>query len=280
MAPLGVLAIVGAVVSVVAFDRRPSRSWRRVAQFAITIASWGVLWFATASAFSVRAMTSLPLHMIDHVIVMFAVPMGLIGSGAVRDWWWVLGVERRRRVLTWWYRERRWRVPRVVANPFVAAVAMNTAMVTAHVPGVFDFVMDRQWAMDWLMEPAFLFSGLFFFHYLVASTPRRLHVRLRVQLAMIAVTMIEMVVLAMAMAIFSRASWYHVTAMSMAGMGNAHAVHMTFAQQQLAAGVLWICGDIWAVPLIVAISRRLVARDGSLFAALERQVSGSTRSSV
>jgi cytochrome c oxidase assembly factor CtaG len=281
VAPLGVLAVVGALVSVVAFDRRPSRSSRTVARFALTIASWGALWFAAASPFSRRAMTNLPLHMIGHVIVMFLVPMGLIGSGAVRDWWWLLGVGARRRLLRRWYVARRARVPRLVANPISATVVLNAVMVASHTPRVFDYVMDHMWAMDWLMEPAFLFSGLFFFHYLVPSSPRRLKGRLRLQFAMVVATMFEMVLLAMSMAIFTKAPWYHLTATSMAGMGvGRRPVAMTFHQQQLAAAILWICGDFWAVPLIVAIIRRVVARDGSLLAALERQSSGLARSAV
>jgi len=62
----------------------------------------------------------------------------------------------------------------------------------------------------------------------------------------------------------------------MPGMGLSPAV--AFHQQQLAAAILWICGDFWAVPCLVLIVRRLVLRDGSILGALERhsaKVSGS-----
>jgi hypothetical protein len=55
--------------------------------------------------------------------------------------------------------------------------------------------------------------------------------------------------------------------------GMATTVSAAFHQQQLAAAILWICGDFWAVPLLVMIARRVVSRDGSLLAALERQSS-------
>jgi hypothetical protein len=101
-------------------------------------------------------------------------------------------------------------------------------------------------------------------------------VRASAQLVMIAVTMVEMVVLAMAMSIFTKASWYSVMrpGPGMALMpGMARSASAAFSQQRLAAAILWICGDVWAIPCLVLIVRRVIARDGSLFAALERQSS-------
>ena len=276
MTPLGVVAILGAIVSMLAYGARRTHSRRVKLQFALALVTWGLLWFATASRFSSDGMTNLPDHMIGHVIVMFLVPMGLIGSGSARSFWWVLGTATRRRVLRWWYLGRTWRTPKWLANPILAAIALNVVMVSAHVPRVFDSVMEHSWAMDWVMEPAFLLSGLFFFHYLIPAVPRKIRIRLRLQLFMVLLTMFEMLIMAMAMSIFTKAAWYSVMfrhSKAMPGMGTAPhlTVAQAFHQQQLAAAILWICGDFWAVPCLVLIIRRLVMRDGSLLAALERQ---------
>ena len=283
MHPLGIVALAGGVASTVAFVRRPSRRRRTMLQFAAAMTSWSLLWFATASHFAELGMMSLPDHMIGHVLVMFAIPMGLIVSSTGRSWVWLLGVHQRRRLLRWWHCHRRLRCPRFRGAPVLAAVTMNTVMVAAHVPAIFDWIMVHNGAMDWLMEPAFLLSGLFFFHYLIPAWPHRITVRLRVQFLMVAATMVEMLIVAMAMSIFSSTNWYSVMLMPsmptmpyMPGMGLSPAV--AFHQQQLAAAILWICGDFWAVPCLVLIVRRLVLRDGSILGALERhsaKVSGS-----
>ena len=85
MSPLGVLAVAGAVATILAFDRRRVRTTRSSAYALLALFSWVVLWFATSSAFARRGMTNLPDHMIAHVLVMFLVPMGLIYSGFVRS---------------------------------------------------------------------------------------------------------------------------------------------------------------------------------------------------
>jgi cytochrome c oxidase assembly factor CtaG len=280
MSPLGVLAVAGAVLTILAFDRRRVRTTRSSLQSLLALFSWAVLWFATASSFERRGMTNLPDHMIGHVLVMFLVPIGLIYAGFARSLWWIVPVERRRAMLRWWYVTRSKRLPTWVLHPFTAAVVLNVVMVAAHTPRLFDFSMAHLWAMQWLMEPAFLLSGLFFFHFLISSPPRRNRVALSQQVAMVVVTMFEMLILAMSMSIFTKASWYDVMTPGhgMAYMpGMATTVAAAFHQQQLAAGILWICGDFWAVPILVMIARRLARRDGSLFAVLERQTSRLSR---
>ena len=276
--PSGVLAALGPLLTLASLWRRPSRPPRVLWQAAIALGSFGALWFAGASAFARDSMSSLPIHMVSHIIVMFLVPIGLVYSGSARSFWWILSVATRRRLLRWWYLRRRWRAPRVLAHPLTAAVVLNAVMVMAHSPRVFDAIMEHGWSMDWIMEPVFLLSGLYFFHFLVTSPPRVNRVRLRWQLAMVLMTMAEMVVLAMAMAIFTRHSWYSVMdpipgMPAMPGMGmHAATLAQAFSDQQLAAAILWICGDFWAVPCLVAIVRRVIAREGSLLAALDRSV--------
>ncbi len=288
MAPLGVVAIIGAALSIISFLRRPSRRQRTQLQFIVSIFSWTSLWFATASSFASSGMTNLTSHMIGHVIVMFLVPIGLILSGTARSWWWLLPVDSRRKVLRWWNVDRDFRVPKFFFNPISAALVLNAVMVTSHIPSVFDASMEHQWGMDYLLEPSFLLSGLFFFHFIVSSSPRKNKVGIRLQLFMILSTMLEMLVMAMSLSIFSNSAWYAVMK-PMAGMTNMNMAGMTmpattlleaFHQQQLAAGVLWVCGDFWAVPCLILIIRRLANRNGgSLFNALNRgseKFTGST----
>jgi cytochrome c oxidase assembly factor CtaG len=276
MSPLGVIAVLGAVASILAYSRRKTTSLRVNFQFAIALLSWGLLWYATASPFAAQGMVSLPKHMIAHILVMFLVPIGLTYAGALRSLWWILRPAPRRRLLSWWYLRRTWRAPKWLFNILSATVVLNAVMIASHLPRVFDYVMARTWMMQWVVEPAFLLSGLFFFHFIVSSPPRVNHVRIRYQLIALLVTVFEMLMLAMSMSIFTKASWYSVMVMhpGMAAMpGMATSVGVAFSQQRLAAGILWICGDGWAIPCLVLVLYRLVKREGSLFGALERQTS-------
>jgi cytochrome c oxidase assembly factor CtaG len=277
MTPLGVGAVLGAVLSILAFSRRRERSRRVHLQLLLALASFGLLWFATSSSFAHEGMMNLPKHMIGHILVMFIVPIGIVGSGFFRSLWWLLDVRTRRRVLRWWFVERTWHAPRWLVHPLTAGLVLNVVMVTAHTPPrIFDFMMIHTWGMDWLMEPAFFLSGLFFFHFLVPSPPRRMRTPVRFQLVMLLATVAEMFFLAMAMSIFSKTSWYWVLSPSSAMPympGMATTAKEAFSQQQLAAGILWICGDFWAGPLLVYVVLRGVKKEGSLMALLERQAS-------
>jgi cytochrome c oxidase assembly factor CtaG len=278
--PLGIAAILGAILSMLAYSRRPFKSPRDNLQFAVALVTWGVLWFATGSSFAREGMMSLPIHMICHILVMFIVPIGIVGSSFLRSLWWILDAPTRRRLLRWWYLQRTWHAPHWLFHPLTAALVLNVVMVSAHVPVIFDYVMARSWAMQWLMEPAFLFSGLFFFHFLIPSPPRHNHVKIRYQFSIVMVTVFEMFFLAMAMSIFTSTSWYSVMTPGhgMALMpGMARTAAAAFSQQRLAAGILWICGDFWAGPVIILIIHRTIERDGSLFKALERQTSRLSR---
>lgn len=277
MTPLGVVAVVGAVLSMMAYSRRRGYCLRVHFQLVLALVSWALLWFATASPFAREGMVSLPKHMIGHILVMFIVPMGIVGSGFFRSLWWLLDVKTRRRVLRWWFVQRSWHAPRWLVHPLTAAVVLNVVMLSAHTPPqIFDFLMVHAWGMNWVMEPAFLLSGLFFFHYLVPSAPRRMRTPVSFQLVMLLATVAEMFFLAMAMSIFSKTSWYWVMSPTKAMPympGMATTAKEAFSRQQLAAGILWICGDFWAGPLLVYVVMRGVKKEGSLMAVLERQAS-------
>ena len=83
------------------------------------------------------------------------------------------------------------------------------------------------------------------------------------QIAAILVTAFEMLVLAMAMSIFTKGPWY---SMNVVMDGAAAALR----DQRWAAGILWVCGDFWAVPALVLIAMRVSAASGGVSASFER----------
>ena len=50
-----------------------------------------------------------------------------------------------------------------------------------------------------------------------------------------------------------------------------------FADQQIGAAILWVCGDFWAMPSMVVIVRRMVAAEGSMSAAVDKILSRGYR---
>jgi putative membrane protein len=213
------------------------------------------------------AMTWLSIHMVLHVLEMFYLPPLLIVGAPWVPLIFALPVDRRRRLLRFYYRSP-WTAGlrglwAVLTNPVVAILLFNTVMVVWHLPVVFDWAASRDWVMNWLMGPSFLVVGLLFWRIILPSHPWGPRGSTRIQIGAIVVTAFEMLVLAMAMSIFTKAPWY---SMNIVMDGPVAALR----DQRYAAGILWICGDFWAIPALVLVGYRLYGKDGGVSASLER----------
>jgi cytochrome c oxidase assembly factor CtaG len=213
------------------------------------------------------------LHTVQHLLLMFAAPT-LIVAGAPWQPLLLAAPLRLRRPALRALIHAAWARPLRVARrslmrPLVVVVAFNLVMVGWHVPSVFDLAERNGFVHVWLMNGSMLVTGVLFWLLIVASPPLRTRVSPGGQAVALLTTNTVMWVLAMTMTFFTHDSWYsvynHIPGVSLSPLGD----------QQLGAGILWMCGDLWAVPALIVAVRRLIAQEASVVdSALERILGG------
>jgi putative membrane protein len=208
------------------------------------------------------------VHMIQHLLLMFGAPT-LVVAGA--PWQPLLdglpgrsGKAATREVLTaGWARPLR-AVGSFMLRPWISVIFFNVVMFVWHLPGPFDLSERNQSVHIWLTHSSFLIAGILFWLQFIASPPFRIKLSTIAQASALFATNCVMWVLAMAMGFLTSTSWYSV---------YNHVPGVTlpaFADQQIGAGILWICGDFWAIPAMVFVIRKLMTEDGSISAAVDR----------
>jgi putative membrane protein len=216
------------------------------------------------------------VHMIQHLLLMFGAPT-LIVAGA--PWQPLLGVlpGRAGHTAIGEVRTAGWMSPvRAVGafllRPWVSVALFSVVMIVWHLPGPLDLAERNQAVQIWLMHSSFVIAGVLFWMQFLPSPPFRIKMTPVSQAAALVITNVIMWVLAMAMGFLTSTSWYSV---------YNHVPGVTlpaFADQQIGAGILWICGDFWAIPTMVYVIKRLLAEDGSVSAAVDRMLGrGSAR---
>jgi putative membrane protein len=247
---------------------RPERTRERRVRSIWFYCGLAVLLIAVQSPIDYWADDYFFVHMLQHLLLMFAAPT-LIVAGA--PWQPLLdglpgrsGKAVTREVMTeGWTRPVR-AVGGFLLRPWVSVAVFNIVMVVWHLPGPFDLSERNSAVHIWLMHASFFIAGVLFWLQFISSPPFRMKMSTVSQAGSLLATNCVMWVLAMAMGFLSSTSWYSV---------YNHVPGVTlpaFADQQIGAGILWICGDFWAIPTMIFVIRKLMAEDGSVSAAVDR----------
>jgi cytochrome c oxidase assembly factor CtaG len=208
------------------------------------------------------------VHMMQHLLLMFAAP-SMIVAGA--PWQPLLdalpgrsGQRVTRGVLAGsWSRPLR-AAGAFFLRPWVSIGLFNLVMIGWHLPVPYDVGAENSAVHIWLMHGSYFAVGILFWLQYIPSPPFRRRMPLLSQAAGLIVTNLAMIGLAMALSIFASHSVYSV---------YNHAPGVTlppFADQQIGAAILWVCGDFWAIPAMIVIVRQLVETEGSVGVALDR----------
>lgn len=265
--PFLVLVAVAAVVHEVGLRRlmaraAPARARRRRWRSLLWYGGLLVIALAVSSPVNYWSYRYFYAHMIEHILLMFFGPMLIVGGAPWIPLAFALPVGLRRRVGRAVALGRRAaplrRTWRLVSSPWAALVAFNGFMVLWHTPAPFDLAQRTSLVYVWLEHGSFVVAGLFFWLQIIPSRPFHRRASTTWQMGAIISSNVVMFVLAMAMSIFTTTSWFSV-------YDHVPGVTLSpFADQQIGAAILWVCGDFWAVPSLVSVIRRAVEDEGSL----------------
>jgi putative membrane protein len=284
--PFLVIAVVVVVWHEIGLARlarrsRPERNRERRIRSIWFYLGLGVLLIAVDSPLDYWADSYFMVHMVQHLLLMFAAP-SLVVAGA--PWQPLLGAlpGRSGQSVTRGVMTGGWSRPVRAAGgwflrPWVSIATFNVVMVLWHIPVAFDLAVDNSAVHIWLMHSSFFAAGVLFWLQFIPSPPFRARLPVLGRAAALLVTNVVMIMIAMSLSIFTTHSVYAV---------YDHVPGVTlppYADQQIGAAILWVCGDFWAMPTMIVTIRRLIADEdisNSLDHFLKRGGRGSAAGSV
>ncbi len=235
---------------------RPAIRRRRRARSLLFYAGLVALAIAVCSPIDYWASDYFFMHMIQHLLLMFAAPALVVAGAPWQPLLAALPGGLRHRLVHLIVRART-TVPRaptaLTRGPWLAIALFNAVMIAWHVPALFDLAERSQAVHIWLMHGSFFGAGMAFWAQFIPSPPLHRRMPLVSRAAALVGTNLVMVGLAMALGLFSSASWYPVYA-HVPGV-----ILPPFTDQQIGAAILWVCGELWAVPALGIVISRLLA---------------------
>ena len=254
---------------------RPERTRERRLRSLWFYLGLAVLLLAVESPLDYWADSYFTVHMVQHLLLMFAAP-SLVVAGA--PWQPLLAAlpGRSGQSVTRGVMTRGWSRPLRSASgfflrPWVAVITFNVVMVAWHIPALFDLAQGNQAVHIWLMHGSFFAAGVLFWLQFIPSPPFRSQMPLLGRAGALLATNVVMIMIAMSLSIFVNHSVYaaydHVPGVTLPA----------FADQQIGAAILWVCGDFWAMPTMIITIRKLIADEGGVGTALERFIGNGSR---
>jgi putative membrane protein len=234
-----------------------------------------LLLIAVESPIEYQANRYFIVHMVQHLLLMFAAPslvvLGAPGQPLLEVLPWRAAPTAAGEVATAdWPRPVR-AVFHWLTGPVVAIAIFNAVMVLWHIPALLDLSVNNQDVRVWLMHTSFFFAGILFWLQFIDSPPFRSRMPVLGRAVALLATNVVMIVVAMSLSIFVTHSVYGV-------YDRVPGVTLPpFADQQIGAAILWVCGDFWALPTMIITVRKLVADEGGIGSALEQFVRRASR---
>jgi putative membrane protein len=254
---------------------RPERARERRIRSLWFYAGLAVLLLAVESPIDYWSGAYFTVHMVQHLLLMFAAP-SLVVAGAPGQPMLDALPGRSGRAVTRSVLAGGWSRPlrslwRFLTAPVVAVVLFNLVMAVWHIPAAFELAENNQVVHVWLMHASFFLAGVLFWLQFIPSPPFRSRMPLLGRAAALLATNVVMIFIAMTLSIFATHSVYapyqHVTGVTLP----------PFADQQIGAAILWVCGDFWALPTMIVTIRKLLNDETGVGTALDRFARSGSR---